>query len=126
MAVKKRKIIKRKVQTGLAYIQCSFNNTIVTITDVSGNVIAWSTTGLNGFRGSKKNTAYAAQVTAEDAGKKAMKRGLKTVSIYVKGPGSGREGAIRAFGNLGFDVTLLRDVTPIPHNGCRPKKKRRV
>lgn len=122
----KKKKIKRKVQTGIAHVQCSFNNTIVTITDVSGNVLSWSSSGLNGFRGSKKNTAYAAQVVAEDAGKKALDYGLKTLSVFMKGPGAGRESAVRGLSKLGYNISLLRDVTPVPHNGCRPKKKRRV
>ncbi len=121
----KRKV-KKNVQTGLAYIQCSFNNTLVTITDVSGNVLSWSSAGLKGFRGSKKSTPYAAQMAAEDAGKKAQDYGLRTLSVFVKGPGGGREAAIRGLANIGYNVTLLRDITPIPHNGCRPKKKRRV
>ena len=124
VSIKKR--VKKNIQTGLAYIQCSFNNTIVTITDVSGNVLSWSSAGLKGFRGSKKSTPYAAQMAAEDAGKKAQDYGLRTLSVFVKGPGSGREAAIRGFANIGYNVTLLRDITPIPHNGCRPKKKRRV
>ena len=126
MAPEKKKRVKKNIQTGLAYIQCSFNNTIVTITDFSGNVLSWSSAGLKGFRGSKKSTPYAAQMAAEDAGKKAQDYGLKTLSVFVKGPGSGREAAIRGFANIGYNVTLLRDITPIPHNGCRPKKKRRV
>ena len=126
MAPEKKKRVKKNIQTGLAYIQCSFNNTIVTITDVSGNVLSWSSASLKGFRGSKKSTPYAAQMAAEDAGKKAQDYGLKTLSVFVKGPGSGREAAIRGFANIGYNVTLLRDITPIPHNGCRPKKKRRV
>ncbi len=126
MAPEKKKRIKRNIQTGLAYIQCSFNNTIITITDVSGNVLSWSSAGLKGFRGSKKSTPYAAQMAAEDAGKKAQDYGLKTLSVFLKGPGNGREAAIRGLSNMGYNVTLLRDITPIPHNGCRPKKKRRV
>ena len=126
MAPEKKKRVKKNIQTGLAYIQCSFNNTIVTITDVSGNVLSWSSAGLKGFRGSKKSTPYAAQMAAEDAGKKAQEYGLKTLSVFVKGPGNGREAAIRGFASVGYNVTLLRDITPIPHNGCRPKKKRRV
>ena len=126
MAPEKKKRVKKNIQTGLAYIQCSFNNTSVTITDVSGNVLSWSSAGLKGFRGSKKSTPYAAQMAAEDAGKKAQEYGLRTLSVFVKGPGSGREAAIRGFANIGYNVTLLRDITPIPHNGCRPKKKRRV
>lgn len=126
MAPERKRKVKKNVQTGLAYIQCSFNNTLVTITDVSGNVLSWSSAGLKGFRGSKKSTPYAAQMAAEDAGKKAQDYGLRTVSVFVKGPGGGREAAIRGLANIGYNVTLLRDITPIPHNGCRPKKKRRV
>ncbi len=126
MAGEKRKKVRKNIQTGLAYIQCSFNNTIVTITDVSGNALAWSSAGFKGFRGSKKSTPYAAQMAAEDAGKKAQEYGLRTLSVYVKGPGSGREAAIRGLANVGYNITLLRDITPIPHNGCRPKKRRRV
>ena len=112
MAPEKKKRVKKNIQTGLAYIQCSFNNTIVTITDVSGNVLSWSSAGLKGFRGSKKSTPYAAQMAAEDAGKKAQEYGLRTLSVFVKGPGSGREAAIRGFANIGYNVTLLRDITP--------------
>lgn len=126
MAVDRKKRVKKSIQTGLAYVQCSFNNTIVTITDVSGNALSWSSAGLMGFRGSKKSTPYAAQMAAEDAGKKAQDYGLRTLSVYVKGPGSGREAAIRGLSNMGYNLTLLRDVTPIPHNGCRQKKRRRV
>lgn len=126
MAEPKKKKIRKNIQTGLAYIQCSFNNTIVTITDVSGNVLAWSSAGLKGFRGSKKSTPYAAQMAAEDAGKKAREYGLRSLSVYVKGPGNGREAAIRGLSNAGYNIMLLRDITPIPHNGCRPAKRRRV
>jgi len=126
MAPERKKKVRKNIQTGLAYIQCSFNNTIVTITDVSGNVLSWSSAGLKGFRGSKKSTPYAAQMAAEDAGMKAKDYGLRTVSVYLKGPGSGREAAVRGLANVGFNVTLLRDITPVPHNGCRPKKRRRV
>ncbi len=126
MAEQKKKKVRKNIQTGLAYIQCSFNNTIVTITDVSGNVLAWSSAGLKGFRGSKKSTPYAAQTAAEDAGKKAKEYGLRSLSVYVKGPGNGREAAIRGLGNAGYNIMLLRDITPVPHNGCRPAKRRRV
>jgi small subunit ribosomal protein S11 len=126
MVEQKKKKVRKNIQTGLAYIQCSFNNTIVTITDVSGNVLGWSSAGLKGFRGSKKSTPYAAQMAAEDAGKKAKEYGLRTLSVYVKGPGNGREAAIRGLGNAGYNIMLLRDITPIPHNGCRPSKRRRV
>lgn len=126
MAEQKKKKVRKNIQTGLAYIQCSFNNTIITITDVSGNVLAWSSAGLKGFRGSKKSTPYAAQMAAEDAGKKAKEYGLRSLSVYVKGPGNGREAAIRGLGNAGYNIMLLRDITPVPHNGCRPAKRRRV
>jgi len=126
MAPERKKKVRKNIQTGVAFVQCSFNNTIITITDVSGNVLSWSSAGLKGFRGSKKSTPYAAQMAAEDAGNKAKDYGLRTVSVYLKGPGSGREAAVRGLANVGFNVTLLRDITPIPHNGCRPKKRRRV
>ena len=126
MAPERKKRVRKNIQTGLAFVQCSFNNTIITITDVSGNVLSWSSAGLKGFRGSKKSTPYAAQMAAEDAGNKAKDYGLRTVSVSLKGPGSGREAAVRGLANVGFNVTLLRDITPIPHNGCRPKKRRRV
>ena len=117
---------RKNVQTGVVHITSTFNNTIVTITDVAGNVIAWSTAGRRGFKGSRKSTPFAAQMAAEDAARKAQEHGMKTVSIRVKGPGSGREAAMRAINNIGFRVTAIRDVTPIPHNGCRPRKRRRV
>ncbi|HAN32120.1 MAG TPA: 30S ribosomal protein S11 [Myxococcales bacterium] len=117
---------RKNVQTGVVHITSTFNNTIVTITDVAGNVVAWSSAGRRGFKGSRKSTPFAAQMAAEDAGRKAQEHGMKTVSIRVKGPGSGREAAMRAINNVGFRVTAIRDVTPIPHNGCRPRKRRRV
>ena len=120
------KKIKKNVQSGIAHIQSTFNNTMVTITDVSGNVVAWSTSGLMGFKGSRKSTPFAAQVAAEDAAKKAMEHGMQNVSVSVTGPGSGRESALRALATAGLKVTLIRDVTPVPHNGCRPPKRRRV
>lgn len=120
----KRKV-KKNVQQGIVHINATFNNTLVTITDVSGNVIAWSSAGARGFRGSRKSTPFAAQVAAGDAAAKAMEHGMKTVSVYVKGPGAGRESALRAIGASGLKVQLIRDVTPIPHNGVRPKKRRR-
>lgn len=122
---KKRKIAKGITQ-GVAHIQASFNNTIVSITDKQGNVLVWSTPGIVGFSGSKKSTPFAAQIAASDAAKKAKEIGLKDVEVYVKGPGSGRESAIRALQAAGLNITLIKDVTPIPHNGCRPSKKRRV
>ncbi|MGB8222642.1 MAG: 30S ribosomal protein S11 [Polyangiales bacterium] len=122
---KKRKT-KRVVTSGIAHIQSTFNNTIVTITDLTGEVVSWSTAGARGFKGSRKSTPFAAQLAAEDAARKAQDAGMKTIAIFVKGPGAGRESALRAFQNVGMRVTLLRDVTPIPHNGCRPPKRRRV
>ena len=123
---KAKKKTKKNVQTGIVYIQSTFNNTIITITDVSGNVLSWSSAGARGFKGSRKSTPFAAQVAAGDAAAKAMEHGLKNVSVLVKGPGAGRESALRAFQTTGMRVTLIRDVTPIPHNGCRPPKRRRV
>ncbi len=117
---------KRHVQTGIAHIQASFNNTIVTITDMNGNAIVWSTAGSLGFKGSRKSTPFAAQRAAEVVAKKAIDQGMKQVDVYVKGPGSGRESAIRAMQAAGLKVNLIKDVTPVPHNGCRPPKKRRV
>jgi len=128
--IEKIKIVKAKgsknIHQGIVHIQASFNNTIVTITDLSGNVLGWSSAGKCGFRGSKKSTAYVAQVVAQDACRQAMGHGLKEVTVRVKGPGTGRESAIRALQAIGLEVTLITDVTPIPHNGCRPRKQRRV
>ena len=121
-----KKKVKKNVQSGIAHIQSTFNNTIVTITDVSGNVVAWSSAGVRGFKGSRKSTPFAAQLAAEDAAKKAMDHGMRAISVFVKGPGSGRESALRALQAAGFKISLIRDVTPIPHNGCRPPKRRRV
>jgi small subunit ribosomal protein S11 len=128
---KGKKVIRKKkerknVQVGVAHIQSSFNNTIVTITDLSGNVLSWASAGAQGFKGSRKSTPYAAQSAAQDAAKKAMEHGLRTVDVHVKGPGSGREAALRALQGAGLEVNMIRDVTPIPHNGCRPPKRRRV
>lgn len=117
---------KKNIERGAVHIQATFNNTIVTITDVAGNAISWASAGGLGFRGSRKSTPYAAQQAAEVAAKAAMEHGLKTVEVYVKGPGSGREAAIRALQVAGLEVNLIKDVTPIPHNGCRPPKRRRV
>lgn len=122
----RKKIKKKNIDRGIAHIQASFNNTIVTITDMAGNTISWASAGEMGFRGSKKSTPYAAQMTAEHAARIAVDHGLKTVEANVKGPGSGRESAIRALQAAGLNITVLRDVTPIPHNGCRPPKRRRV
>ena len=121
-----RKKVKKNVQTGVAHIQSTFNNTIITITDVSGNALCWATAGGQGFKGSRKSTPFAAQVAAEECSKKAMEHGIRQLSVYVKGPGSGRESAVRALQAAGIKITLIRDVTPIPHNGCRPPKRRRV
>ena len=125
VAIKRRKE-KKNIEKGAAHICSSFNNTIVTITDVNGNTLSWASAGELGFRGSKKYTPFAAQTAAETAAKAAMEHGLKTVEVYVKGPGTGRESAIRALQTAGLDVTMIKDVTPIPHNGCRPPKRRRV
>jgi small subunit ribosomal protein S11 len=122
--VKKR--VKKNVQTGVAHIQATFNNTIVTITDVAGNTISASSAGQVGFKGSRKSTPFAAQVCAEDAARKAMEHGMRQVGVLVRGPGAGRESALRALQGAGFKVTFIRDVTPIPHNGCRPPKRRRA
>ncbi len=122
----RRRIEKKNIERGAAHICSSFNNTIVTITDVAGNAISWSSAGGLGFRGSKKSTPFAAQTAAETAAKAAMEHGLRTVEVYVKGPGSGREAAIRALQAAGLEVSMIKDVTPIPHNGCRPPKRRRV
>ena len=121
-----KKRTKKNVATGIAHIQSTFNNTIVTITDVNGNVVSWSSSGSRGFKGSRKGTPFAAQLAAEAAARKAQDHGRRTLAIFVKGPGSGRESALRAFQSVGMRVTLIRDVTPIPHNGCRPPKRRRV
>jgi len=131
MAEGKKKVFKKKrekknIQDGIAHIQSTFNNTIVTITDMGGNVIAWSSAGSKGFKGSRKSTPYAAQQAAEDAAKKAMVHGLKNLEVYVKGPGAGREAALRSLQSMGLNIKLIRDVTPIPHNGCRQPKRRRV
>ena len=123
---KVKKKIKKNISSAIAHVNSSFNNTLVTITDHQGNTIAWSSSGSIGFKGSRKSTPYAAQLAAEDAGKKASEHGVKVVDIEVQGPGSGRESALRALQIVGFEVNSIRDVTPIPHNGCRPKKRRRV
>ncbi len=117
---------RKNITSGVAHVNATFNNTVITITDAQGNAIAWSSAGSQGFKGSRKSTPYAAQVAAEDAGRKAMEHGMKTLEIEVKGPGSGRESTLRALQAIGFTVTSIRDVTPIPHNGCRPRKRRRV
>ena len=117
---------KKNITSGVAHVNATFNNTVITITDAQGNAISWSSAGSQGFRGSRKSTPYAAQIAAEDAGRKAQEHGMKTLEVEVKGPGSGRESALRALQTVGFLVTAIRDVTPIPHNGCRPRKRRRV
>ncbi len=122
----RKKVTRRSVSEGIAHIHASFNNTIVTITDRQGNALAWATSGGQGFRGSRKSTPFAAQVAAEVAGKAAQEYGLKNIDVLVKGPGPGRESAVRALGALGYKISSISDVTPIPHNGCRPPKKRRV
>ena len=117
---------KKNISNGVAHVNASFNNTKITITDVQGNTISWSSAGGMGFRGSRKSTPYAAQLAAEDAGKKAIEHGMKTLDVQVRGPGTGRESALRALRAVGFNISSIRDVTPIPHNGCRPRKRRRV
>jgi small subunit ribosomal protein S11 len=117
---------RKNISAGVAHVSASFNNTMITITDAQGNAIAWSSSGSQGFKGSRKSTPFAAQVAAENAGRKAMEHGMKTLEVEVRGPGSGRESALRALQAVGFTITSIRDVTPIPHNGCRPRKRRRV
>ena len=121
-----KKKTKKNIPVGVAHIQATFNNTIVTITDPAGNTVAWSSAGVRGFKGSRKSTPFAAQLVADDAAKKAMEHGMKAVGIFIKGPGAGRESALRAIANAGLRITVIKDVTPIPHNGCRPPKRRRV
>ena len=123
---KVRKREKKNITSGVAHVNASFNNTMITITDAQGNTIAWSSSGTKGFKGSRKSTPYAAQMAAEDAGKKAQDHGMKVLEVEVCGPGSGRESALRALQSVGLQITSIRDVTPIPHNGCRPRKRRRV
>ena len=124
--VRVRRREKKNISSGIAHVNANFNNTTITITDVQGNAISWSSAGSQGFKGSRKSTPYAAQVAAEDAGRKAQEHGMRTLEVNVKGPGSGRESALRALQSVGFQITAIRDVTPIPHNGCRPPKRRRV
>ena len=129
MAAKKtvrKKKVKKNIQTGVAHIQSTFNNTIITITDVGGNAVAWASAGQQGFKGSRKSTPYAAQMAAEECAKKAQEHGVRTLGVEVKGPGGGRESALRALQAAGMKITMIRDFTPIPHNGCRPPKRRRV
>ena len=123
---KTKKRVRKNIQSGLAHIQSTFNNTIISISDLEGNVVSWSSSGSKGFKGSRKSTPFAAQLAAEDAGRKAMEHGMNTIKVFVKGPGAGREAALRALSQVGLRVTLIRDVTPVPHNGCRPPKRRRV
>ena len=125
-ATRVRRRERKNIERGQAHISSTFNNTMVTLTDMQGNVLSWASAGQLGFRGSRKSTPYAAQQAAEEAAKKAMEHGLKSVEVYVKGPGSGREAAIRSLQATGLEVTMIKDVTPIPHNGCRPPKRRRV
>ena len=122
--IKKRE--RKNISSGVAHVNASFNNTMITITDAQGNTISWSSAGAMGFKGSRKSTPYAAQIAAEDAARKAAEHGMRTLEVEVSGPGSGRESALRALQSAGFTVTSIRDVTPIPHNGCRPRKRRRV
>ena len=117
---------RKNITSGVAHVNASFNNTMVTVSDAQGNAIAWSSAGQQGFKGSRKSTPYAAQMAAEAAGRRAQEHGMKTLSVEVKGPGAGRESALRALQSIGFEITQIRDVTPIPHNGCRPRKRRRV
>ncbi|MBT6177594.1 MAG: 30S ribosomal protein S11 [Deltaproteobacteria bacterium] len=126
MASVKSKKVKKNIPNGLVFIQATFNNTLITITDAQGNAVSWSSAGSQGFRGSRKSTPFAAQVAAQVAGQKAQDHGMKSVGVMVKGPGAGREAAIRALQGCGFKITSIRDITPIPHNGCRPSKRRRV
>ena len=125
-ATRVRRRERKNITSGVAHVNASFNNTVITITDAQGNTIAWSSSGSQGFKGSRKSTPYAAQVAAEDAGKKAMEHGMRTLEVEVKGPGSGRESALRALQTVGFAITAIRDITPVPHNGVRPPKRRRV
>ncbi len=131
MASPAKKVIRKKkerknITNGVAHIHATFNNTMITISDTAGNVVAWTTAGAKGFKGSRKSTPFAAQIAAEDCAKKAQEHGLRNVEVYVKGPGSGRESALRALQAAGFNISFIKDVTPIPHNGCRPPKRRRV
>jgi small subunit ribosomal protein S11 len=121
-----RRAERKNIASGVAHVSATFNNTMITITDAQGNAISWSSAGAQGFKGSRKSTPFAAQVAAEDAARKAQEHGMKTLEVFVSGPGSGRESALRALQAAGFVITLIRDVTPIPHNGCRPRKRRRV
>jgi small subunit ribosomal protein S11 len=121
-----KRVARKNIPTGVAHIRSTFNNTIVTITDVAGNAVSWASAGARGFKGSRKSTPFAAQLAAEDAARRAIEHGMRSVAVFVKGPGAGRESALRALQSAGFRITLIRDVTPVPHNGCRPPKRRRV
>jgi len=125
-ALKTKKKVKKNITSGVAHVNSSFNNTMVTITDAQGNTVSWSSSGLMGFKGSRKSTPYAAQMAAEDAGRKAQEHGMKELEVLVRGPGSGRESALRALQIVGFNIRSITDITPVPHNGCRPRKRRRV
>ena len=125
-ASKTKKKVKQNIVSGVAHINSTFNNTIITITDNTGNTISWSSSGNKGFKGSRKSTPFAAQLAAEEAGKKAIEHGMKNIEVVVKGPGNGRESAIRALNSTGLNISIIKDITPIPHNGCRPSKRRRV
>ena len=125
-ATKSKKKTKKNIPSGIAHINSTFNNTIITITDTTGNTISWSSSGNKGFKGSRKSTPFAAQLAAEEAGKKAIEHGMKNIEVVVKGPGNGRESAIRALNSTGLNISFIKDITPIPHNGCRPSKRRRV
>ena len=125
-AARPRRRERKNITSGVAHVNATFNNTMITITDAQGNAIAWSSSGSQGFKGSRKSTPYAAQVAAEAAGRKAMEHGMKSINVFIRGPGSGRESALRALASAGFKINVIRDLTPIPHNGCRPPKRRRV
>src|SRR5437868_9341011 len=126
VAAPRKRRERKNITSGIAHVNATFNNTMITISDVQGNTIAWSSAGSQGFKGSRKSTPYAAQVAAENCGRKAMEHGMKVLSVFVKGPGTGRESALRALQAVGFTITAIQDVTPVPHNGCRPRKRRRV
>lgn len=124
--VKGKKKVRKNISSGVAHVNASFNNTIITITDAQGNAVSWASAGMMGFKGSRKSTPYAAQLTAEDAGRKAQDHGMRELEVTVKGPGSGRESALRALQSIGFTIRSIKDITPVPHNGCKPRKRRRV
>lgn len=124
--LKGKKKVRKNISSGVAHVNASFNNTIITITDAQGNAVSWASAGMMGFKGSRKSTPYAAQLTAEDAGRKAQDHGMRELDVTVKGPGSGRESALRALQSIGFSIRSIKDITPVPHNGCKPRKRRRV